>query len=244
MKISVICVYNNRAQLDEQLVASIKAQNVECEFIPLDNRDNIFPSAAKALNHGASLAQGDILIFSHQDIFFKTESELKELAEAIQQCEVGTIVGTAGVKEPSKFYYMNLTSTMIYNPELQDILPKQLYNVSTVDECLFGMKRATWEAHPFNEVLCDNWHLYAVEACLWARQHDHSVYVYPSQVHHFSWGHISLGYMMNLKELCKTYRKDFKYIWTTCYKVRTNSIYINTLVALWVTQRFLRGKLK
>lgn len=244
MKVSIICVYNNEQQLEQQLKASLKKQNIKYEFIGINNIRNEYSSAAKALNYGASHATGDVLVFSHQDIYLKTSVELRNIVEAVFSCSIGTIVGTQGVKEPSKIYYTNLTSGDEYNAEIVRDFEEKLYKVSCVDEGLFAMKKETWEKHHFDEVLCDNWNLYCVEACLNARKNGHKVYVFPIQIHHFSKGTISLEYMKNLKRLCEVYRSDFKYIWTTCYKVRTNSIYINALVAAWILNRFIRGRLK
>lgn len=243
MKVSIICVYNNEQQLEQQLKASLKKQNIKYEFIGINNIRNEYSSAAKALNYGASHATGDVLVFSHQDIYLKTPVELKNIVEAVFSCSIGTIVGTQGVKEPSKLYYTNLTSGPDYNADLVHDFDDKLYEVSCVDEGLFAMKKETWRNHNFDEVLCDNWHLYCVEACLNARKRGNKVFVFPSQVHHFSKGTISLEYMKNLKRLCEVYRRDFKYIWTTCYKVRTNWIYINALVAAWVINRFARRNL-
>ena len=242
MNISVICVYNNEEQLNTQLKASLINQDIKYEFVAIKNTDGRFQSAAAALNYGARKSTGEVLVFSHQDIFLKTEDGLRELSDAISRCEKGTIIGTQGVREPSKRYYENLTAGPKFISELSNQYPMDLYPVSCVDEGMFGMKRSTWEEHPFDELLCDNWHLYAVEACLWARKNGHPVFVCPVELHHFSRGKISLGYMQNLKRLCQVYRKDFRYIWTTCYKVRTNAFYINTLVALWRLNR-LRKKL-
>jgi len=242
MRISVICVFNNKKQLDQQLAASLQFQKVDYEFITIDNTKKVYSSASKALNHGALISSGDILIFAHQDIYFKTANELEELSIEIDKRKVGTIIGTQGVREPSNVYYTNLTSGIKYNSSLQTRYEKKLYEVSCVDEGLFGMKRATWERHNFDEVLCDNWHLYCVESCLYNRKYGNSIYVYPSHIHHFSRGTISLGYMKNLKLLCKVYRKNFKYIWTTCYKVRTNPVYINSLVAIWTFNRIVKRR--
>lgn len=242
MKISVICVYNNVAQLNAQLLASLSNQTATYEFVPIDNTAGRFTSAAAALNYGASVAEGDILIFSHQDIFFKTEHELWELADRIAQCETGTIIGTQGVKEPSMVYYENLTAGKEYNAMLQSKYEKGLYEVSCVDEGLFGMTRATWAAHPFDETLCDNWHLYAVEACLWARAHGNHVYVYPAQIHHFSWGRITRSYMRGLVRVADQYRKNHRYIWTTCYKVSSSWLYVRALYFAWVVNRIIRGR--
>lgn len=240
--ISVICVYNNIEQLNNELLKSLGSQSAEYELILIDNRKAKFSSAAKALNYGVKKSHGDILIFSHQDIYLKRNEELSEFAEAINKVDVGDIVGTQGTKEPDKKHYANLTSgqALDVSPKMQENM--ELIEVSCVDEGLFGMKRETWDNHNFDVRLCDNWHLYCVEQCLNARKHGNKVYVWPSQVHHFSKGSISLGYMHNLRNLCQAYRKDFKYIWTTCYKVRTNRIYINCLVYLWKMNRIVRRK--
>lgn len=244
MKISVICVFNNREKYEKQLLSSLKHQSIDIEILGIDNTEGRFSSAAGALNYGASISKGDVLIFSHQDIVLKTKDELTRFADAIYSCETGSIIGTQGVRDKSEEYYTNLTSGPDYDPSVIKDYKNQLYEVSCVDEGLFGMKRQTWEEHHFDEKLCDNWHLYCVEACLYARKQGYSVYVYPAQLHHFSKGIITISYMMGLKKLCKHYRKEFKYIWTTCYKVRTNALYINALVSAWSINRFLRGGVK
>ncbi len=242
--ISVICVFNDKNTFDRQLYASLKLQDVEYELIALDNTTQQFRSAAEALNYGSQKATGEILVYSHQDIFLKRSEELRRFAEAIANQPTGCILGAQGVKEPSKVYYSNITYGAEYIPEIVGDYPDDFYAVSSVDEGFFGMKKKTWEMLKFDEALCDNWHLYCVELCLRTRKHGNAVYVFPTQLHHFSMGTISLGYMKNLKKLCSVYRKDFKYIWTTCYKVRTNRLYIHGLYALWCLNRKLRGRLR
>ena len=243
MKVSVICVYNNKSVFENQLLKSLKKQNMQYELIAIDNSNNKFSSAASALNYGAQEASGDVLIFSHQDIYLKRSNELEFIATIIYNQKCGDIVGTQGVREPSKVYYTNITAGKIYDQTIINNYEEQLYEVSCVDEGFFGMKKNTWEKLKFNEELCDNWHLYCVEMCLHTRKTGGNVYVWPAQLHHFSMGTITLGYMRNLKKLCGVYRKDFKYIWTTCYKVRTNYAYIQLLYLAWVVNRFIRGKL-
>lgn len=242
MKISVICVYNNEKSFKDQLLYTLKKQKIEYELIAIDNRNHRFSSAAEALNYGADKAKGDVLIFSHQDIYLKGENELEKLGKTIIKQPIGTIIGTQGVREKSKLYYSNLTAGGRLNKRLNYEFEEKLYEVACVDEGFFGMRKETFVQHNFNENICNNWHLYCVEQCLYARKNKNKVYVYPSQIHHSSYGNITYSYMNNLKHLCKQYRKDFKYIWTTCYKVRTNSIYINLLVFIWVLNRKIRGR--
>ena len=56
-------------------------------------------------------------------------------------------------------------------------------------------------------------------------------------VHHFSKGKINLKYMDGLVELSDKYRKDFKRIWTTCYKINTNYIYVRLLREIWAFKK-------
>lgn len=243
MKISVICVYNNEDTLKMELLDSLTRQECDYELILIDNQRNEYSCAAKALNSAADRASGDILIFSHQDIRLKTSTELKKLANVIASVDTGDIVGTQGVIEKKNTYYSNLTAGKEYNPAIVDGYREEKIRVSCIDEGLFGMKKETWKKHNFDENICNNWHLYAVEVCLYARKTGHMIWVAPIQMHHSSFGNISLSYMENLKRLCEVYRKNFEYIWTTCYKVKTAPIYINTLVALWKLNRKIRGKL-
>lgn len=244
MKVSVICVYNNSKQLEEQLLKSLKMQDLDYEFIPIDNSTNRFKSAATALNYGASISTGDVLVFSHQDIQLKTSDALSKFSNTIYNNPTGNIFGTQGVKEPSKTYYSNITFGTVFDKSHVNTYSFKLYAVSCVDEGFFGMKKETWQMLNFNELLCDNWHLYCVEICLHARKNGGHVYVAPIQLHHYSMGTISLGYMRNLKLLCCYYRHDFKYIWTTCYKVKTNAMYINVLYYAWRINRFIKSFLQ
>lgn len=240
--ISIICVYNNRQQLEKQLLKSLNQQNCEFELILIDNTKNAYTSAAEALNEGVKQSKGDILIFSHQDITLKEKNGIFDFANAIDRTIDGDIVGSQGVRETSKTYYENLTCGAEYDFRKVYKYPCELMEMSCVDEGFFGMRRGTWELHSFNEILCDGWHLYCVEQCLYSRKNGKKVYVYPIQIHHYSRGTITKQYMDGLRRLCRHYRQDFKFVWTTCYKVRTSSIYINCLYYLWVINRCIRGR--
>lgn len=144
MKISVICVYNQKEAVETQLLKSLKNQDVEYEFVGVKNTEGEFSSAAAALNYGAGKANGDILIFSHQDVYFKTPDALRTMALAVMECEAGTIIGTQGVCEKDKTVYSNSTIGKNFNEIIIDALDMQLHEVSCVDEALFGMKKETW----------------------------------------------------------------------------------------------------
>ena len=80
--VSVICCYN-RANEYAAMCETLRTQNIPCEMIGVDNSNQRFSSAAAALNWGAEQAQGDVLVFLHQDILF---SRAESLAELISAC--------------------------------------------------------------------------------------------------------------------------------------------------------------
>ncbi len=239
--VSVICVYNNKAQFEKQLLHSLLIQNCEYELLAIDNCEMRIKSAAAALNSAAAVSKGDILIFSHQDIQFKSAFELKKMVDTIKAEEDGTIVGTQGAVEGNKKNISNLTDGKVYDDKYYWNLTT-VKNVSCIDEGLFGMKKVTWENHNFDEKLCPGWDLYAVEMCLNARKQGFKVVVAPIQIHHFSRGKISIDYMQCLRDIGRKYSHDFKYIWTTCYKVPSNQFILWMLYTLWCFNRMITGR--
>lgn len=236
MKVSVICVFNNPEQLSKQLINSLNRQDVKFEIIKVDGRCNRYKSAAQALNYGASVAKGDVLIFSHQDIVIEEADGLKRIANFIHEKPIGSVIGVAGAIEGNRrnkgnYISGNDTPERIKNP----------VTASTVDECFFGMRRDTYELHHFDEFLCDDWHLYAVEQCLYHRK-DSKIYIYPIKVHHYSPGKISLKYMDGLIKLADHYHGNYKYIWTTCYKIKSNPLTCRLLRNAWLINRIVRRK--
>lgn len=241
MKISIICVYNNKEQLETCLLSSLKRQNVDYELVLVDGSNGKFSSCAAALNYGVTKSHGEILVFSHQDIYLKTECALAKFVDFIEKTGNNTIVGAAGTIEKNKYNIGNYTTGIKINNEIIKKIDKP-QRVSCIDECFFGMKRSTYEGHPFDEVLCDAWDLYAVDQCLYQRSRGGQVYLFPCQIHHMSNGKISLKYMNVMVKMVDKYFKNFKYIWTTCYKVPANRFFVRVLRWVWKMNRIIRRK--
>lgn len=241
MRVSIICVYNNKKQLEQCLIQSLNKQSIEYELVLVDGTGNIFHSCANALNYGVSKAKGDILIFTHQDIYLKEYDSLLNFSNFINMKPTGCVVGAAGAIEKKQKNLGNYTTgELIDNRLLYNLYsPKE---VSCVDECFFGMKRSTFDLHAFDEEVCDNWHLYAVEQCLYHRNNGGKVFVYPLQFHHLSNGKINLKYMDGLLKIVVHYKGKFKYIWTTCYKIRNNYLYVKMLRWFWIINRKIRKR--
>lgn len=240
--ISIICVYNDKNSLKNQLIKSLNQfEKKNFELILLDSAIYGFKCSAEGLNCGVQKANGDVLIFTHQDIFIKNEKEFYDFCNFIEKSNIGTIVGAAGAVEGKKDNYTNYSTGEELN--ISDVNRVDgIKEVSCIDESFFGMKKETFIRHPFDTKLCDNWHLYAVEISLFARKNGKKVFVYPIQIHHYSNGKISIGYMRGLLKLADFYRGSFGYIWTCCYKVRTDWLYIRGLYVIWCTHRIIMRK--
>lgn len=173
--ISVICCYNNLEQFNSMKLSLKNNIDADYELIEVNNVNNDFKSAASALNYGASVSQGDILLFVHQDILFNDQNCLKNIAEILPN---DCILGLFGAAYPKCKY------------EASDLKFSNLHQVDTVDECFFAMKREVWDHLKFNEDICNGWHLYAVEMCLRAQDNNIKVGSCALGVKHLSIGNV------------------------------------------------------
>ncbi len=221
--ITVICVYNNEDVFNNTLKASLEKQDIGYELVALDNRGGQFTSAAAALNCGAQSHTGDgIFIFVHQDIEFVSNDSLRKFAESIEKFRTGDIVGVAGAKSAVRKIYTNITYGNEYKKYTEPPyntygLEKDFVSVDTVDECLFGMKKETYEMYKFNEQVCDGWHFYAAEICMNAVLHQNNVYVVKSDVNHLGGKAVTdKGFRQVLQKLANHYAVSFRTIATTC----------------------------
>ncbi|WP_414468846.1 glycosyltransferase [Methanobacterium sp. ACI-7] len=213
--ISVICIYNDKEILDNYLIKSLKKQNIGYELILIDNTKNRFNSAASALNYSSKNAKGKYLMFVHQDIDLLSDTWLREAQEILDSISNLGIAGVAGKLDTKKGIITNIK---------EGIPPKytgktslnNLMKVQTLDECLFIIPRHIFEIIQFNEEICDDWHLYAVEYCLNVIKHGFFVYLMPLSLYHRSSGFsLSKKYYSCVEKILKKYKDDYKWIYTT-----------------------------
>lgn len=221
MKVSVVCCYNDEKQY-ENMVSSLSIQTLEHELIGIDNRDNHFRSAASALNYGGNLAIGDILVFLHQDILFDYAESLSLFVDAIsvdKESIIGLYGASHGKSEP---------------------IGKNLFRVETLDECCIAMKKSTWMKYRFNDLVCNSWHLYAVELCLRASEDEVLIVTGQFPITHLSMGAVDECYMKTYKQLLMKY-KNHGWISTTCKSMPTNMIYYYAYYWAWKMKKILLG---
>ena len=162
--ISVIIVWNNEAKYQEALKYLNEQDYKDVEIIGLDNREKEFSSAASALNYGASISKGDMLLFMHQDMYLWQMDSLSKIAYYLCE-EPNRIIGVAGIDVKTKKVISDICEDK--DKKIKRLCPceNELNEVITLDECLFAMKKSLWQRIKFDEKNCDAWHLYGVDIC-------------------------------------------------------------------------------
>ena len=229
--ISVICVYNNKKILENCLLESIKNQTTKVELILLDNRERRFKSAAEALNYGGKQAKGKYLMFIHQDMILNSHLWTEEVERMLDKLPDFGIVGVAGKCKNSKVGITNIEHG-IPKKAAGEIHIKKPEKMQTVDECLIIIPKTVFAILQFDEKVCSDWHLYAVDYCLSIKKLGFNSYVIPIFAYHKSLGYsMSEEYFVVLKKIIKKHKNYYKMIyttvgnWSTVYPVCISRVY-------------------
>ena len=218
--LTIVCCYNDCNQLEDYLLKSLNEQNVSCEKILIDNRDNKFKSAAAALNYGASQVKTKYVLFSHQDIYFTDKNALNELYNYMVQLN-NSVIGVAGVKLDTSGTYTTVVHGDNKIPAGKHKIKKPV-KVASIDECIFGMNIETYQKLLFDEKNFDNWHLYAADISYNANSNGINVYSVPSKIWHKSSGQVNHSFFVGFKRLRNKYGNDFDLIKTPVITLSKN----------------------
>ena len=240
--ISVICVYNDEEILKDYLISSLHEQRCQYEPILVDNTSNSFSSAAEALNHGASIAKGDYLMFVHQDVSFKDSGFLERILKSISSMPKNTIAGAAGVQD-ARGVLSSITHG--YPPvPAGDIVINSAQSCQTLDEVLFICPRTLFDELRFDSSACPGWHLYVVDFCLSAYSKGYRAFVLPMDIYHKSSGYsMNKGYYTALEKVSSKHKGTFRTIYTTMGVWPTSKPELKFCILLtrarsWIWRRF------
>lgn len=234
MKFTFIYCYNNETELNGLLRPSLELlrKNNEIDFneISIENISGRYSSASEAYNSECrkeSEILGEILIFCHQDIAFDNASLFKAAIKEFNE-DSNQILGVAGMPKNGRTisnlrYYLTkkyITETRVLNKSV----------VESLDECLIMIPRNLFEKIYFDVKTCDHWHLYVVDLCYALRRKFGTIsYVMPQQIYHKTNGgtglYVDYHFLKTLGKMVHKYKKDFDFIYTPCYIVKTNFIY-------------------
>ncbi|WP_255450497.1 glycosyltransferase [Skermania sp. ID1734] len=151
------------------------------EMIVVDNAQRQFPSAGAALNHGASMARNEVLVFVHQDVYLHSLARLEEVASAIVSDTGVGLVGATGMTARGE-----LVGRIRDRVVLTGRACTGFVDVDSVDELLFIARRQQVLDSPLSESAQLSWHAYAVEYGARLRRAGKRVVVGPIPVTHNS----------------------------------------------------------
>jgi hypothetical protein len=210
--VSVVSVYNDSKVLENCLINSLRKQDIEFEWIPVDNTSGRFHSASVALNHGFKQAKGRIILYAHQDVVFLEPNSLRQIVENVDR--IGPNLGWAGIagKDGNGIWRGLLRDRDFIAGEPFDFFQE----VQTLDELLLCTKR---DSHACFDEQLHGWHAYGVDACCSALRRGKRNYVIATSVWHASRG-LNLAKLKESHEFI--YRKHFASlgpIMTTCGRI-------------------------
>lgn len=214
--------------MKNMLITSLQTQEYQdFEFIPVSARDHGFLNAADALNYGASLAKGGILVFAHQDVSFLNPRCLNELLIFCHNFNFGI----AGVAGPGKSNGEGIYASVVHGSDRRAAGTRIISKptpVASVDECLMFIKKASFAGFAR---IGETWHLYGVEYSLRCQERGENVYVFPIPIFHLSSGYsLNPNYfktfakvgrlhpqMQIIRTTCLTYKNDV-FLPVRCFK--------------------------
>ena len=224
--VTIVCCYNDTSVYNN-FVASLQNQTCPYKLIGINNGDNAgFSSCAAAYNSVISNVDTKYVIYSHQDILLKDANSLEKFVAYLERINEDDILGVAGTRfDDQDGVYSNIvhrnrrTGKLLYAGLLY---VEGMMSCDTLDECFFGGYSEHFLKHPFDEKLCNNWHLYAVERCLNTKVEGNSVYVCDVFLFHLSSGKLNSALIKGFYEILKHYADKFPLIRTTCVCSKTN----------------------
>ena len=244
--ITIICCWNDKKQY-QRLIDSIKIQDIKVNIIGIDNRNQVYTSCSRALNDAIYQVNTKYVLFSHQDIIFNSPTALNRILAYLNCINESDILGVAGSSFNSIYVKTNV---LVGNCDELEYGGTERVNgieeCNTLDECLFGGYTEYFRKTKFDESICYDWHLYAVEICLRTMYNGGKIYVCDVELIHKSKGKLDYSYNEMYRLLCKKYSGSYKYLRTPCcyYSgtsfLKRNIYYLKKLMGLKI--RNLRDK--
>lgn len=208
--ITVVCVFNDQEVLKQRLLSSLSAQTVNHQLVLVDNRDSSFRNAASALNHGARQAEGEWIVFLHQDVSLISRDWLFKAEELLCHRQPVGWVGVAGVSDSGVQHCILRDSSMLRGFPFEGFVA-----VQTLDEVLLIHRRETDDHQYFDEAV-PGWHAYGVEACCRAVDEGKNNYVIPMPIWHDSKRTNLEGLTEAHDYVWRKYGAALRRIYTTC----------------------------
>jgi hypothetical protein len=159
--VSIVCVANDSAVRERTLDRSIADhlhEAPETEYLPIDNSAGAFASAGEALNHGASMARHDTVVFVHQDVYLHSLRALEEAADTLAHRPDIGMHGSSGMTANGELIGRLRDRVVVLGRPVSEPT-----DVDSLDEVLFMVPREAILREPLVDAPDLAWHAYAVE---------------------------------------------------------------------------------
>jgi hypothetical protein len=189
------------------------------EIIRIDNPGLM--GICEAYNNGAAKSQYDYLLFTHEDILFKTENWGQKLIAHLDQKQTG-IIGLAGSSyvpsAPSSWTVSekyNVVNILQGNKENSESFPirttKQNRNkVFAVDGVFLGIKKENYLDFKFNDHLLKGFHGYDLDFSLRVSEKLQNYVVDDILIQHFSGGNLDKKWLDSNIKVRENIKADFQ----------------------------------
>lgn len=216
---TIVCCYNNK-NLYAEMIDSLETQTEKVDVIAIDNTEGEFNSCSAAFNSVLDKIKTKFVIFSHQDILYNSNDSLSKILDYFEQIETYDIVGVVGRRSKSVERVGNIKQGREKKRAVTGKV-NGMEECDTLDECFFGGFTKCFQCYPFSEILCNGWHMYAVERCLAALTRGNKVFVADADLTHISAGKIDHAYNVTFYRIGKEYKSKVKFLATTCEEAPT-----------------------
>jgi len=217
---TVICLSNDPGVLGRFLLKSLEAQTLPYELRVVDTTRQKVASCAAGLNAAAREARGKYLVFVHHDVALVSPDFLAQAAGWLETLPDVGIAGAVGMSDRGENQAERGRGRILcgeFPGRIEGFTPVERPEVvQTLDELLVIIPAEVHRRLPFDESVCDDWHLYAVDYCLSVRRLGLQAYVLPMLVHHLSGGGVNRAYFRTLAKVVRKHRQDYLQIFTTC----------------------------
>lgn len=155
-----------------------KTAGVDIEYVRIDNRTNRY-SICSAYNEGVKRANGDILVFMHEDVFFVEGGWVDKLIDKFSDLSLG-LLGVAGTQylfadnpawvaagrpfiKGQVIHELNQGSSYfltVFDWQREDA------DVVAVDGLFFAVRRELFNRICFDQTTFDGFHMYDMDICM------------------------------------------------------------------------------
>lgn len=177
-----------------------KTAGASVQYIRIDNRDNQY-NLCSAYNEGIKKAQGEILVFMHEDTFFVEGGWADKLEKKFEDQSLG-LIGIAGTQYlfPNNPVWFAAGRPFIKGQVIHELDRGSRYfltvfnwergdsEVVAVDGLFFAVRKSIFDKIQFDEVTFDGFHFYDLDICMQIRKAHRIIVTTDIMVKHQSGG--------------------------------------------------------